>query len=170
MATATRRSSRATSVKPESVSAAIAFLDELPAKQKEDLSLREAIGQMQDTIKAALNRGYSYEDVAQMLSEQGIQISALTLKNYAPSGRRQTTKMKTRRGRKSAAEAASNGSAAEETSETAAEAPKRRGRRPKAAAASEAPAAETTAKPRRGRKPAAATGKKSVTRGRRKSS
>ena len=110
MATTTRKRPRTAAIKPEAVSTTIAFLEGLPEKEKEDLSLREAIGQMQETIKTALARGYSYEDVAKMLSEKGIKISALTLKNYAPSGRRQSSKTKSKRGRKSVAEiAASNG-------------------------------------------------------------
>ncbi len=106
MASTTRKRPRTASIKPEAVSTAIAFLEGLPEKEKEDLSLREAIGQMQDTIKSALARGYTYDDVAKLLSEKGIKISALTLKNYAPSGKRQATKSTTKRGRKPAAKLA----------------------------------------------------------------
>lgn len=105
MATATRKRPRATAVNQELVGQASAFLQELPEKQKEDLSLREAVKQMQDPLKAALAKGYSYEDLAKMLAGKGIKISALTLKNYIPSGKRQTAKTKAKRVKKSIGEA-----------------------------------------------------------------
>jgi len=101
MSLAPRKRTRATTVSPESVEQAATFLEELPDKPKEDLSLREAVGQMQDSLKAALAKGYSYEELAQMLGNQGIQISAFTLKNYVPSGKRSITKGKTRKSKKS---------------------------------------------------------------------
>ena len=97
MTLAPRKRTRATAVSPESIEQATVFLEELPEKPKEDLSLREAVGQMQDSLKAALAKGYSYEELAQMLAGQGIQISAFTLKNYVPSGKRSTAKGKPRK-------------------------------------------------------------------------
>ena len=82
---------------PEAVEQATLLLEELPEKPRENLSLREAVKQMQDSLKAALAKGYSYEELAQMLAKQGIQISAFTLKNYVPSGKRSITKGKTRK-------------------------------------------------------------------------
>jgi hypothetical protein len=102
MALSTRKRPRASLVKQETVGHAISFLEELPEKTKEDLSLREAVGQMQEQIKAALDKGYNYDEIAKLLSEKGIRISALTLKNYAPSGRRQAGKGKAKRPRKTA--------------------------------------------------------------------
>lgn len=106
MATATRKRPRATAVNQELVGQASAFLQDLPEKQKEDLSLRQAVQQMQEPLKAALAKGYSYEDLAKMLAGKGINISALTLKNYIPSGKRQTAKTKAKRVKKSVGEAA----------------------------------------------------------------
>lgn len=106
MATATRKRPRATAVNQELVGQASAFLQVLPEKQKEDLFLREAVNQMQDSLKAALAKGYNYEDLAKMLSEKGIKISALTLKNYVPSGKRQTAKTKAKRVKKSVGDTA----------------------------------------------------------------
>jgi IS30 family transposase len=91
MATTTRRSKSA-NIAPSVVIQAEAFLNDLPAKPKEQLSLREAVGQLQEQIQEALAKGYSYQDVADMLAQQGIMISASTLKNYVPSGKRRSTK------------------------------------------------------------------------------
>ncbi|NEQ28918.1 MAG: hypothetical protein F6K28_60225 [Microcoleus sp. SIO2G3] len=92
MMSATGKRPKTSSVSQKSVEQAGAFLAELPEKPKENLSLREAVAQLQDQIKAALAKGYSYEDVAQILGDRGIDISASTLKNYVPAGKRQATK------------------------------------------------------------------------------
>jgi hypothetical protein len=95
--------SKADSVKHKTIEHTVSFLTKLPEKPKEDLSLREAIKQLQVQLKDALKKGYSYPDLAEMLTDQGIKISALTLKNYLPSGKRQATKS-TRKPRKAAGE------------------------------------------------------------------
>lgn len=92
MMSATGKRPKTSIVSQELVEQAGAFLAELPEKPKEKLSLREAITQIQDQIKAALAKGYSYEDIAKILGDRGIDISASTLKNYVPAGRRQATK------------------------------------------------------------------------------
>jgi hypothetical protein len=98
--TSTGKRSKATLVKKEMVEEANSFLQDLPEKQKEDLSLKEAVNKLREPIQEALAKGYSYPDLAKMLSEKGIKISALTLKNYAPSGRKQSSKAKPRRAKK----------------------------------------------------------------------
>lgn len=150
MALASRKRSRSSQVKQETVGHAISFLQDLPEKAKEELSLKEAVRQMHEPIKAALAKGYSYEDVAKMLSDQGIKISALTLKNYAPSGKRQAAKAKTRRPR----QASSKSSQSNETNGAAiqAETKPRRGRTRSAAKAKSEP--ETKVKPTRTRRAA----------------
>ncbi|WP_088893679.1 hypothetical protein [Leptolyngbya ohadii] len=115
MTAATRGRSKAVNVNKQSVEQAGSYLQDLPEKPKENLSLREAVGQLRDQIQAALAKGYSYDDLAKMLTEKGIEISATTLKSYVPAGKRQSSKDKaaapktrTRRTRKteeSAAEA-----------------------------------------------------------------
>lgn len=100
MAATPGKRSKATLVKKEMVEEANSFLQDLPEKQKEDLSLKEAVNKLREPIQEALAKGYSYPDLAKMLSEKGIKISALTLKNYAPSGRKQSSKAKPRRARK----------------------------------------------------------------------
>jgi hypothetical protein len=148
MSLAPRKRTRATTVSPEAVEQAASFLEELPDKPKEDLSLREAVGQMQDSLKAALAKGYSYEELAQMLGNQGIQISAFTLKNYVPSGKRSLTKGKPRKNKKDEAETMAE---IEElnlpTEEAPAEAKPARGRR--ASATKSTPAKSTTSRRRK---------------------
>jgi hypothetical protein len=106
MAVATGKRPKAAVVKQEAIDNTSAFLQSLPDKPKEDMSLREAIEQMREPLRAALLKGYTYQELAAMLSDQGIKISAFTLKNYVPSGRRRAkeqaaaAKATTGRGRK----------------------------------------------------------------------
>lgn len=104
MATTTRRRSKTTNLTRQVIDQVGELLRELPEKPKEKLSLREAVDQLQDQIKATLANGYSYDEVATMLTNQGIEISAATLKRYVPAGRnksgkRATTGTRTRRPR-----------------------------------------------------------------------
>lgn len=57
-------------------------LGELNKKQKSELNLRESIYYLRRKLKRALNQGYSYEDLAKILADQNITISATTLKQY----------------------------------------------------------------------------------------
>ncbi|NJP12183.1 MAG: hypothetical protein HC866_24210 [Leptolyngbyaceae cyanobacterium RU_5_1] len=178
LANSSNKRPKASVVKQNMIGHALALLQELPEKPKENMSLREAVEQMQDSIRAALAKGYSYDDLAKMLTDKGIKISALTLKNYAPSGKRQAAKAaaktaektKAKRTRKSvdnefvdieeselAVESPVRGttSAAKETVESAPAKP-RRGRA-KSAEASAATTESTAAKPKRGRAKSAAT-------------
>ncbi|QZZ19091.1 hypothetical protein J5X98_16910 [Leptothermofonsia sichuanensis E412] len=183
MALSTRKRPRASLVKQETVGHAISFLEDLPEKTKEELSLREAVGQMQEQIKAALDKGYNYEEIAKMLSEKGIKISALTLKNYAPSGRRQSAKAKAKRPRKTAdtslsSEAASldgesmvdtNGASASEPEYEATETRPRRGRRKSVATESKTDRSTSTRSLRSRKSAPAAEAEVPTTRRRRKS-
>lgn len=107
MAVAASKRPRAATVQKEAVDQVGTFLQDLPEKPKETFSLREAVSRLRDQIQAALAKGYSYDDLAAMLTKQGVEISASTLKNYVPSGKRQAakeqaapTKPRGRRGRK----------------------------------------------------------------------
>lgn len=170
--------SKSVTIQPTIVTTASSFLEELPAKPKENFSLREAVDQLRDPLKTALVKGYSYQDLALMLRDQGIEISASTLKNYVPSGKRQASKAKVA-GAKSTSQ--SKKQAAAKTSETmskiasaedeapstngaVAEAPKPRGRRPSAKTAAAVEAAPKTRAP----KAAKAATKAPSTRGRKK--
>jgi hypothetical protein len=53
-----------------------------PIKEKEDFSLQEAIHNMADEINQILDRGYSYEEIATMLADGGIDIKPTTLRQY----------------------------------------------------------------------------------------
>ena len=110
MVEVTEKRQKAIAVKQSSIGNTSAFLESLPEKPKEELSLREAIDQLREPLRAALLRGYTYVELAEMLTEKGIKISAFTLKNYVPSGKRRANKEKeaaakvgTRRGRKNQA-------------------------------------------------------------------
>jgi hypothetical protein len=94
MATKAGSRPRIVSVRNTSVDQARNFLETLPEKTKENFSLREAVDKLRDQIQAVLAKGYSYQELALMLSDKGIKISAATLKNYVPSGRRQSAKDK----------------------------------------------------------------------------
>lgn len=195
MAAVTTKRSKASAVKQASIQDTNAFLQSLPEKPKEDLSLRESVEQMRDSVRAALAKGYTYQELAAMLTEKGIRISAFTLKNYVPSGRRRSTKEHPakaipKRGRKSkaeteaslasSAEKATNHAKAEtvvttvstskETAKAPAKTPRGRGKATTAArtkSSSEATVKQPTAK--RGHTPATKTdGKPATTRGRKK--
>jgi len=62
-------------------------LDRLPEPQKQELTLREAISELRDSIRAALRKGYSYNDLSRILAKQGIDISPHTLPEYLREAR-----------------------------------------------------------------------------------
>lgn len=94
MAIAPGKRPKAVIVTKDAVGQASVYLEQLPDKPKQNFSLREAVDQLRSQIQATLAKGYSYDDVAIMLKGKGIKISASTLKNYVPSGKRQTSKEK----------------------------------------------------------------------------
>lgn len=53
-----------------------------PPKPKSGMTLREAIQKSSPMINKALKRGYTYEELAAILTEEGISIKAVTLKQY----------------------------------------------------------------------------------------
>lgn len=96
--------SRATVVKREAVAQASSLLSGLPEKPKDELPLRQAVEQMSESITEALAKGYDYPEVAEMLTNQGIKISATTLRSYVPS-KRKATRSKSTRSKKGGEEA-----------------------------------------------------------------
>ncbi|WP_088889687.1 hypothetical protein [Leptolyngbya ohadii] len=56
--------------------------DALPEKSKDIYTLREAVSQLDTPIRTALGRGYSYDEIAVILAEHEIAISAFSLKRY----------------------------------------------------------------------------------------
>ena len=144
MAVATSRRSRAVNVSREAVDQVGVLLQQLPEKPKEAVSLQEAVNQLQEEIRLALSKGYSYAELAPLLGEQGIAISANTLKRYVSIGRGKTgrgRKPSTNGRRKKAAAETDGDSSYAAEAEEAPQAPRRGGRKPKAESAAE-PAAE----------------------------
>ena len=74
-------------------------LERLAEKPKEELSLRESIYFLRDKLRNALKKGYSYQDLSDLLEQQDIIISAATLKQYLTEIEKGATKGK--RGAKS---------------------------------------------------------------------
>lgn len=92
MAAATGRRPKSISVSKQAVDQAGILLQQLPEKPKEALSLRDAIDQLQEEIRDALSKGYTYADLVGLLANRGIQISPATLKRYVSMGRSKTKK------------------------------------------------------------------------------
>ncbi|WP_156435088.1 hypothetical protein [Leptolyngbya sp. O-77] len=85
-----RKSSSSSATSPaavprRSLKRASQVLTALPAKPPEpakEWSIREAIALLQDVILAALDKGYSQEDVAALLNQAGIPVSPSSLRYY----------------------------------------------------------------------------------------
>lgn len=144
MISTTRRSPNATLVTKDAIDQASEALQELPEKTKEKLSLREAVDVLRDHITAALDKGYSYDDIAVMLAKQGVTIAPSSLKHYLARSNRQlkTTKGGQTRRRRTK----SVNDEPEEIPVVEPVEPPRRGRKPAAAKAAVEPAAKTTAR------------------------
>lgn len=128
MATTRRRSSSSVLVQKDSIAQAGSLLQQLPEKPREAWSLREAIRQLQDDITLALNRGYTHEEVAKMLSEKGVKISPSSLKSYLAASRKDkesTPRKRAPRGSRMAAPAPVEEPVTVETPEAPAEPRKR---------------------------------------------
>ena len=74
----------------------LAKLGQLKEKPKEKLNLRESIYYLRDKLKSALKKGYSYQDLSEILAEQEILISAATLKQYLTEINKQSAARKKR--------------------------------------------------------------------------
>jgi hypothetical protein len=94
MAKTQKRPSSAT-ISKSAIAAASSALEALPAKPKSNWSLRETVSMLQESIVEALSKGYSYPEVAKMLSTKGVDISASSLKSYLSAAKRGTAKKKT---------------------------------------------------------------------------
>lgn len=58
-------------------------LKNLPMKEKNEFSAREYVQMNKDTILQAINsKGYSYQDIVDLLAEHDVQISVSTLTSY----------------------------------------------------------------------------------------
>ena len=94
---------------------ALTALDQLESKPKSELTLRESIYFLRDKLNSALKKGYSYEDLSEILAEQEILVSAATLKLYLTEGSK--TKKSSSRKKKSKSSLAS-GSGSRSTSQS----------------------------------------------------
>ncbi|MEH2324071.1 MAG: hypothetical protein V7K32_10945 [Nostoc sp.] len=66
----------------DKLSRTLAELEKLEEKAKEELSLRESIDFLREQLQSALKKGYSYQDLSELLKKQEIKVSAATLKQY----------------------------------------------------------------------------------------
>lgn len=82
MATITRNRTKSANVSQTAISQVGSFLQDLSAKPREELSLREAIELLAEPIRGAMAKGYSQEDIVAILSENGIKTTVATLKRY----------------------------------------------------------------------------------------
>ncbi len=85
-------------IEPNVIEAAKKRLRGLPEKPKvpRALPLSEAIRQMKVEVQAALKRGYTFDEIAQALKEDGIDVGTPTLKSYVYRGvtKRRTAALK----------------------------------------------------------------------------
>jgi intein-encoded DNA endonuclease-like protein len=65
-----------------------------PIEDTKDLSKQEAIKMLQKDILLLQKRGYSLEKIAEVLKQDGIELSTTTLKNYLQRGKKPTKKTK----------------------------------------------------------------------------
>ena len=87
-------SNMGTQVSSKQIRAAKEKLNSLPPKNKVHLPLSDAIVEIQMEIRAALKRGYTYEDITQALREAEIEIKTPTLKSYVAKGKKRTYQKK----------------------------------------------------------------------------
>ncbi|MDV2998182.1 MAG: hypothetical protein N4J56_007887 [Chroococcidiopsis sp. SAG 2025] len=63
-----------------------------PPKPKQGMTLREVIMKSKAMINKALKRGYTYEEIAAILTEEGISIKGATLKQYLTESKSKRSK------------------------------------------------------------------------------
>jgi hypothetical protein len=83
----------------DKLQATLEKLEQLEKKQQEELTLRESIYLLRDKLRGALKKGYSYQDLSEILEQQGILVSAATLKQYLTESNKEATKGKNRASR-----------------------------------------------------------------------
>jgi hypothetical protein len=160
MATVTRNRPKAVSVSKTAIDQVGSLLQDLSAKPKEGMSLREAIDQLREPIQSAMAKGYNYEDIIAVLAESGIPTTAATVKRYVSLSDPRKRKTPAKRGRRTdAAEVPARRSKADEPDAP----PAPRGRR-KAAEVAVEPEPVTRGR----RKSTAEPAPKTSTRGRKK--
>ena len=96
---ANRKSNAAVKVQTMMLDQAASLLDDLPEKPEATVSLRQAIELLQDDLRTSLDKGYGYEELADVLAEQGIDISPSTLKRYLALSQKESGRPRRRRTR-----------------------------------------------------------------------
>ena len=91
-----RRSIQGNVVKRNALQQSVEVLKGLPMKEREELALREAIFEMLPEIEGVLDRGYSLDEVAGILSQNGVSIKGATLKQYLREGRKKRSRKRSR--------------------------------------------------------------------------
>jgi hypothetical protein len=77
----------------EKLESTVAELDRLSQKKSEELTLRQSIDYLRGKLRKALNKGYSYQELSEILRQQEIVITAGTLKQYInESNRKEASK------------------------------------------------------------------------------
>ncbi len=76
----------------DKLQATLVKLEQLKEKPKEELSVRESIYFLRDKLRSAMKKGYSYQDLSEILAAQEILISAATLKQYLTESSKEATK------------------------------------------------------------------------------
>jgi hypothetical protein len=171
----TRNRPKTTNISKSAIDQVGSLLQDLSAKPREEMSLREAIDQLREPIQGAMARGYSYEDIVKILAEKGIPTTVTTVKRYISLGnspkRRSSGKTRTKRGRKTETEQSNEtpaepAKAARKSTASTTESTSTRGRRK---AADSSTSVEAEAAPTKGRaKSGRAATPKTTGRGRRK--
>jgi hypothetical protein len=64
----------------------------LPPKPQEGLTLKQVILKSRTMINRALKRGYSYDEVAAILTEEGIPVKGATLRQYLTGSKPKNSK------------------------------------------------------------------------------
>lgn len=60
----------------------LSALKELPVKPREKLSLREAVMELAEAIRGAINKGYSLTDIAELFAQMNINVRPATISGY----------------------------------------------------------------------------------------
>jgi hypothetical protein len=92
-----RRAASSKKISQENIQDVVSSLQNLPAREMDVPSLREAVALLQDPINTALDRGYSYEEVTEVLQNQGIKVSVSSLKRYLSITRNEDTSQREKR-------------------------------------------------------------------------
>lgn len=87
-------------ISPNAITNSAALLEALPTQESH--TLRDAIQKLHPNIEAALQKGYSYEELALIMKEQGVPVSVSSLKRYLTEVRASIRK-KPRKTRKTSA-------------------------------------------------------------------